>query len=66
MLKIVTPPGIQYSGETVEQMCARDRRNAEHSAMVDLELKAWAPGLAAFYSGWLRKHAPHLLREPLP
>jgi len=62
MLKIVCPPGIQFSGETVEQMDERDRRNAEHNAWVDRELKAWAPGPAAFYSGWLREHAPHLLR----
>lgn len=61
MLKIVNPGGIQYEGETREQMIERERQIEEHNAAVDRELAAWKPGPAKFYRKWCERFAPHLL-----
>ncbi len=66
MLYIVTPPGIQYEGETREEAFERDLRNAEHNAAVRREHEKWRPGRPAeFYRKWCEKHAPHLLEPRL-
>jgi hypothetical protein len=61
VLKIVMPSGIQYEGETFEQMEERERQAAEHNAAVERDLQAWKPGPAKFYRKWCEKYAPQLL-----
>lgn len=61
MLKVATPPGIQYEGESYQQMCERDRRNREHNAAVDREIEQWKPWPMRALWPWCRKHAPQLL-----
>jgi hypothetical protein len=61
VLKIATPLGIVYEGETDEQAAERDRLTALHNAEVERELQAWKPGPAKFYRKWCEKYAPHLL-----
>lgn len=42
MLCAVNVPGVQYEGETVEQMLVRDRRCTEWNAYVDAQAEYWA------------------------
>ncbi len=64
MFKYVMGPGVlQYEGETREQALERDRLMREHNEAVDRELEKWGPAPARFYTKWIKKHAPHLLKK---